>query len=74
MKENDKAIADLTEAIRLDSDFEYACNNRAVAYNRKGDKEKALADIERALAIVEFETAKENRKTILYGGLRLWFE
>jgi tetratricopeptide (TPR) repeat protein len=76
MNEDDKAIADYTEVIRLNPDFEAAYINRAVAYDRKGDKEKALADLDRALAIdPENETAKKNRDVILNGPrLKLWFQ
>src|SRR5262245_9696289 len=41
----DRAIADWTEAIRLDPKYAIAYNGRAVAYNRKGDYNRAIADL-----------------------------
>ena len=74
MDEYDKAIADYTEVLRFGPDFS-AYNNRAVAYNRKGDRENALADIDRALAMKpDNETALQNRDVILNGPrLQLWY-
>ncbi len=44
----DGAIADYTEAIRLNSKYAKAYNNRGVAYRKKGDVENANADLARA--------------------------
>jgi Flp pilus assembly protein TadD len=40
----DKAIADCTEAIRLDPKNTQAYQNRGVAYGKKGEKAKAEED------------------------------
>ena len=42
--ECDKAIADYTEAIRLDPNSTDAYFNRGIAYQKKGDKAKAEED------------------------------
>jgi tetratricopeptide (TPR) repeat protein len=44
----DKAIADFTEAIRLDPKAADAYYNRGNAYGHKGDTEKAKADFDQA--------------------------
>jgi Flp pilus assembly protein TadD len=45
------AIADYTEAIRIDPSYGSAVNNRAHAYLTSGDLESALADASRAIQI-----------------------
>ena len=40
----DRAIADYTEAIRLDPKFADAYNNRGLSWESKGDLQKALVD------------------------------
>ena len=47
----DRAIADHTEAIRLQPDDAKAYYNRGVAYKSKGEKAKAIADFERYLQL-----------------------
>ena len=47
----DRAIADYTEAIRLDPEYEYAYFNRGVAWSRKGDLDRAIADYDRVLRL-----------------------
>jgi Tfp pilus assembly protein PilF len=42
--ENDQALADFTEALRLDPQYVLGYKNRAVAYGRLGDKDQAAAD------------------------------
>src|ERR1700724_3590462 len=44
----DAAIADYTEAIRLDEKNVYGYINRAIGYARKGERDRALADYRRA--------------------------
>jgi tetratricopeptide (TPR) repeat protein len=51
MNEFDKALADYTEAIRLDPESTTAYNNRAVTYAKKGDFERALADYTEAIRL-----------------------
>jgi tetratricopeptide (TPR) repeat protein len=43
-----QAIADYTEAIRLDPKYALAYNNRGNAYEKKGEKLKAAEDFARA--------------------------
>lgn len=43
-KNHDRAIADLSEAIRLDPEFQVAYNQRGVRYYETGDFDRAIAD------------------------------
>ena len=47
----DKAIADFTEAIRLDPKYAEAYCNRGCAYRNKGDYDKAIADFTEAIRL-----------------------
>jgi tetratricopeptide (TPR) repeat protein len=47
----DGRIMDYTEAIRLDTKYVLAFNNRGVAYYRKGDLNSAIADFTEAISI-----------------------
>lgn len=47
----DKAIADLTEAIRLNPKYAEAYHSRGIAYEEKGDQSKAEADFAKAKAL-----------------------
>ena len=47
--DNDRAIADFTEAIRLDPKFAFPHHNRGVAHRNKGDIERAMADYTAAI-------------------------
>ena len=49
--EYDKAIADYTEAIRLDPKYAKAYNNRGIAYRHKGEFDKAIADYTEAIRL-----------------------
>ena len=49
--EHDKAIADCTEAIRLDPKDAKAYCNRGVAYGSKGEYDKAIADFTEAIRL-----------------------
>jgi len=44
----DKAIADYTEAIRLDPNLALAYNSRGIAYQKIGEEAKAAADFVKA--------------------------
>jgi tetratricopeptide (TPR) repeat protein len=50
-KEYDTAIADFTEAIRLDSNNAVAYYNRGNAYRNKGDNDRAISDYDQAIRI-----------------------
>ena len=59
--DNDRAIADYTEAINLDPKLALAYNNRGNAYADKNDYGRAIADYEAALRIdPNFTSAKNN--------------
>ena len=47
--DDDAAIRDFDKAIALDPDCSHAYHNRADAYCRKGDYEKAWADVKTCL-------------------------
>ena len=49
--DTDRAIADYTEAIRLDPKFAIAYNNRGLAYRDKGDTDRAIADFTEAIRL-----------------------
>jgi tetratricopeptide (TPR) repeat protein len=60
--DNDRAIADLNEAIRLDPKLAMAFNNRGAAYNEQGDNDRAIADYNEAIRIdPKFAMAFSNR-------------
>jgi len=46
-----KAIADYTQAIKLDPNFTPAYRDCGVAYSYSGDSDKALADFNQALGL-----------------------
>ena len=48
LPEIDMAIADFTQAIRIDPDFAVAYRNRGHAYEKQGDLTKAKSDFESA--------------------------
>lgn len=48
-KEYDKAIADISEAIRINPDWYFAYTDRANVYKEKGDYESAIADYSQAI-------------------------
>ena len=49
--DTDRAIADYTEAIRLDPKLANAYNNRGTAYRDKGDTDRAIADFTEAIRL-----------------------
>jgi len=49
--DHDMAIADFTEAIRLDPNMVAAYIRRGVAYMLKGDRDMAMADLDRAIQV-----------------------
>jgi tetratricopeptide (TPR) repeat protein len=49
--EYDLAIADFSQAIKLNPNDAYAYNNRGFAYAKKGDYDRALADCDQALKL-----------------------
>ena len=65
--EFDKAIADLSEAIRLDPKLVIAYNGRGLAWMRKGDFDKAIADYSEAIRL-----DPQNTRAYEYRGLALY--
>lgn len=51
MREYDRAIADLDEAIRLDPKLAAAYNNRGLVYHRKGDHSRGIEDINESVRL-----------------------
>ena len=49
--DHDRAIADYTEAIRLDPKYACAYNNRGLAWRAKGDHDRAIADYTEAIRL-----------------------
>jgi tetratricopeptide (TPR) repeat protein len=47
----DEAIADFTEAIKLDPKYAYAYNNRAACYIKQQKYKEAIADCDKAIQI-----------------------
>ena len=68
--EYDKAIADYTEAIKLDPKDAMACfvayYNRGVAYGKKGDSEKAVADYTEAIRLDPYLVYAYVNRGLLY--------
>jgi tetratricopeptide (TPR) repeat protein len=50
-RDDDSAIAEFTEAIRLDPNYTAAYNNRGIAYGKKGNFDYAIADFDQALKL-----------------------
>ena len=49
--QTDRAIADYTQAIKLDPKYAGAYNNRGIAYRRKGQYDRAIADYTQAIKL-----------------------
>ena len=63
--EYEKAIAELTEAIKLDPKLALAYNNRGEAYRRKGEFDKALEDFNEAIRLnPKYDEAYTNRANV----------
>ena len=49
--QHEKAIADYSEAIRLDPKDASSCSNRGVSWAKKGQQDKAIADYSEAIRL-----------------------
>ena len=64
LRDEDRAIADQDQAIKIDPKLDLAFNNRANAYGRKGEIDRALADYDEAIRLnPKFFRAINNRGT-----------
>jgi len=61
----DRAIADFTNAIRLDQNSSHAYRERGVAYSDKGDQNRAIADLNQAIRLApNYVQAYNNRGNV----------
>src|SRR5260370_1411901 len=61
-----RAIADFTEAIRLDPKYAEAYYNRAGAYGNKGDLDRAIADLSEAIRLAPAVAAAHHDRGQFY--------
>ncbi len=60
--DNDRAIADYSEAIRLDPKHQWAYTDRGIAWRAKGDNDRAIADYSEAIRLdPKYQWAYTNR-------------
>src|SRR6266404_1188228 len=62
----DRAIADYSEAIRIDPKDAIAFNNRGSAYSHKGDLDRAIADYSEAIRLNPKDAIAFNNRGIAY--------
>jgi len=62
----EQAIADYTQAIRLDPNDASAYRSRGMAYSDKGDHDRAIADINQAIRLDPNATAAYNARAVVY--------
>ena len=62
----DKAIADFTQALRLEPDSSHAYRERGVAYSDKGDQNNAIADLNQAIRLDPNNAAAYNNRGNIY--------
>jgi len=65
--EYDKAIADYTEAIKLDPGYALAYGNRGFAWNEKGEYDKAIVDYTEAIKLDPGYAAAYNNRGFAWG-------
>jgi len=64
--ELDRAIADYSEAIRIDPRYADAYYNRAIAFKAKGDLDRAIADYNEAIRLNPRDALAYNNRGIAY--------
>jgi tetratricopeptide (TPR) repeat protein len=62
----ERAIADASEAIRIDPQFGKAYRTRGAAYSAKGNKDRALADWNEAIRIDPGDATSYNNRALAY--------
>src|SRR5207249_2850599 len=65
--EDERAIQDYASAIRLNSRFAAAYNDRGVAHDRRGEYDRALADFEQAIRLAPSAVTFFNRGNAYLG-------
>jgi tetratricopeptide (TPR) repeat protein len=65
--DNDRAIADYAQAIKLNAKFAAAFVNRGVAYDKKGDYDRAIQDYDQAIKLKPSTEAYFNRGNAYLG-------
>ena len=71
-KNLDGAIADFTEAIKLDPNRAVAFSNRGAVLRQKGERDKALEDLDQAIKLdPKYDSAYNNRGLLYVGQARL---
>jgi tetratricopeptide (TPR) repeat protein len=71
-KNNDKAIADDDEAIRLDPKYAAAISSRSLSLWQKGDFDRALTDANAAIALDPMDPKSHNRRGLAQQGRPCW--
>jgi len=65
--DDDRAIADFTQAIQLNPKYAVAYNDRGLAYDKKGDTDRAIADYTKAIQLdPKYAVAYNNRGNAYY--------
>ncbi len=64
---NDKAIANYDQAVKLKPDGAEAYNNRGLAYDDKGDYDRAIADFDQALKLKPDDAGVYSNRGLAYG-------
>jgi tetratricopeptide (TPR) repeat protein len=65
-KENDKALADYTRAIKLDSSIPAIYNNRANIFRERGELDRAISDYSTAIRLDPVYTAAFTNRGLAY--------